>query len=304
MQIFERVAGALGRCAGRDPERLEGAGLLVEGCDRVAFGLARGDLLELPAGEDFPDLAADFGLGRGVGRGLRGRGLAGGCGRARDRRGRCRACGRGSGFGRCGRPGDGSRCRLGRCDGTRDGCGRCRSGRGRRAGRRRRSVSGRGRRLRRGLCRGGSGGRCRSRLRRGGLDLRGGSGRRKRRDVAARLQSGAGVWKRAAEPQAGVGRHDRRRRLRHAARRAVVALCGSGGRCLRCGTCGRRKDQRQRGAGQNVHSCAAHRRVLHMPCLGRKVLRVNEGANGAAPRCKAGHSQLIAAASTQWRFES
>ena len=218
--------GALGRCAGRDPERLEGAGLLVEGCDRVAFGLARRDLLELPAGEDFPDLAADFGLGRGVGRGrgLRGRGLAGGCGRARDRCGRCRACGRGSGFGRCGRPGDGSRCRLGRCDGTRDGCGRCRSGRGRRAGRRRRSVSGRGRRLRRGLCRGGSGGRCRSRLRRGGLDLRGGSGRRKRRDVAARLQSGAGVGKRAAEPQAGVGRHDRRRRLRHAARRAVVAL--------------------------------------------------------------------------------
>jgi hypothetical protein len=32
--------------------------------------------------------------------------------------------------------------------------------------------------------------------------------------------------------------------------------------------------------------------------LGREIVRKDEGANGAAPRCKAGHSQQSAAAST------
>jgi hypothetical protein len=38
--------------------------------------------------------------------------------------------------------------------------------------------------------------------------------------------------------------------------------------------------------------------------LGREIMRKDEGANGAAPRCKAGHSQQSAAASTQRRIES
>jgi hypothetical protein len=38
--------------------------------------------------------------------------------------------------------------------------------------------------------------------------------------------------------------------------------------------------------------------------LGREIVRKDEGANGAAPRCKAGPSQQSAAASTQRRIES